>query len=412
MKKVERDLKKYYKNILKHDTSLSEIKEQSGFFNHEKKYHFSFKTLALVCSCFVLVVGATTIGIISSKNGKNNVSPVIPANIQLKNSIVEIKNPANLLILTDENGNISSVKGLNEDGALIVFEENLLNKSFIEGLNIVLNRHIDMGFLLKSNSKWNDFDMNIYSNYNDGNIENLTSDINKYFSSCKIDFNESINVASFTSVEKLGNFKNFEEAYTHFNSYNIEGVITSIDILDDFDLLIKRVSSSLAECKALYEVVNNDDLLNVSDEINRASKNFLNGYYNFFIKEDSSYQVQMNKLLTKKKDLLINRFKNESTYDSELSKVNNCISSLNTWKEMINSSLKDRFDEFHSTLLKIDTLQNQNYKDIMSNEDYMIKYQNYCSEYLKTNLNQYKVGRENIYSTLRQTKKDLISFFE
>lgn len=399
MKKVERDIKKYYKKALKHSTSLEQIKKESCFFDTKKR--MNLKPFAFVCSLsFVAIFSITMIGI--ANNNKQN---KIAISQKLQNAIVEIDASSKIVLTLNKEGKVSSFKSLDEDGALVIFEEKILNKSFSDALTTITQRQIEMGYLVSNESKWNQFSMNVYT-CSQINLDSLKEEMTEYFNKKNVVFDSNLQIEYGEDVSKLG-YNSFSEAYKYFNGFNVMNYTPSLNVLDDLNYLLQNYSNLLAECKTLYDVSHDESINTYYNELKMCGNNLIDGYYNMFIKEDCSYQAGVNKLLNEKKELLKGKKDNNFDYEKKLEKINSSISSLNTWKEWIYSALNSRFSSYSEKVETISKYLDENEKNY-DIEIYENNYIDTLNEYQK----KYKNGTDKIYSTLRNVKNDLISFFK
>lgn len=406
MSKIERKVKKYYKDILKHDTSLDFIKSESCFFD-EKKDKKRFNFLPVFGVSFACL--ATVITIFSFKTFSNNESYSL--NLQnINNAIIEINAPSKIILTIDDNSKVKSFKANDEDGSLIIFDEDLTNKSFSEAMNIIVSRQNEMGYLLKDNSKWNEFELNIYSN-NYYNVSSIKSEFDNYFNNNNIIFDHDFNINYKNDVSSLGVGSNYDEVYNYYNCFNIPNYTPSIDKLDKLNYLLNNYSSFLASIKTLCEFTNDTDIASCYNDLEKNGNSYIDKYYNLFIDENSVYQKRIDKLLNEKKELIKSKSLNSNDLEDKIQSINNNIKSLNTFEEWYFDLLEEKLNKYQEDIINAKNFINENYI-ITNKNNYKEQKENNYYELLNANQSKYKSGRESIYSSLSTIKSDLISFFK
>lgn len=406
MSKIERKVKKYYKDILKHNTSLDFIKSESCFFD-EKKDKKSFNFIPVFGVSFACL--ATVITIFSFKIFSNNESYSL--NLQnINNAIVEINAPSKIILTFDDNSKVSSFKANDEDGSLIIFDEDLTNKSFSEAMNIIVSRQNEMGYLLKNSSKWNEFELNIYSN-NFYNVSNIKSEFDEYFNKNDIIFDNDININYRKDISSLGVGSDYDEVYNYYNCFNIPNYTPSIDKLDKLNYLLNNYSSFLSSIKTLNEFTNDTNITSCYNELQKNGNSYIDKYYNLFIDENSVYQKRIDKLLNEKKELIKSKSLDNNDLEDKIQSINNNINSLNTFEEWYFDLLEEKLNKYQEDIINAKSYINK-YKSITNDNDYKEKNKDNYYELLNANQNKYKSGKEAIYSSLSAVKSELISFFK
>ena len=190
MKDIEKKLRKYYQNNLKHDSKLLSIKEKVSFNKTEitpwyKKKIFVIPASISLCGASSLLV---VLGIVISNNNQQNDIKDI-ANV--KNAIIKMDvNPNDrpginpeVVISVDENGQVCSYYGTNDDGKLITNNESFIGENYWDVMKQIYTTEINTGFLLKGDVKlpYNKVNLNIYSDNGDYG-ENIKQQVIEYLS--------------------------------------------------------------------------------------------------------------------------------------------------------------------------------------------------------------------------------------
>lgn len=354
MSKIEKQIKKYYLDSFKHASQLNNIKSRADLnekttFNFTKVFKFGMGLSIGFASIFGAIVIANSL-----KTSNDN---IIPMTQRIEKAVIQINNGPDVTFTVNENGVVDSIYGNDDDGKLLIYGLDLLNKPYEDVIKTIIDEEIACGYLLKEEKykKYNNLSFKVYDDNSNIDEGEFAQSINSYLTKKSISLNDEIEVEVEEEYESVYpfdgvNFDSFNEFYEELKKYYLDQGDAVSDIVEEFDLLMYYYSSRLAYFETLLE--GSDE--KVKELINNLSvgiNNYLKGFYDLFIGVDSSYQNLYKDLLNEKVNLLINRVDEDFDYDAETSKVEKKIASLESFKEFfMEEGLKPKLDKLNKGL--------------------------------------------------------------
>ena len=202
MKKVKNTIKAYINNNLKHDDQFHVISKRLNLHKSEKEENFSFMKkylkVALPVTLFALIITAALVVILmGNKPGVVTDEPVAVVQMDV--------NPSISFTVDDEN-NVVSVYGENDEGKMIISGEKLVGLKLDEAIEKVITIETETGYLLKGSvsAEENNITISIEANTEEisNNIkENIQNAVSSICDELKIE--EKLEVAKSNLKDKL-----------------------------------------------------------------------------------------------------------------------------------------------------------------------------------------------------------------
>ena len=376
MSKIEKQIKKYYLDSFKHASQLNNIKSRANFTD-EPRFNFS-KILKLgmgLSLSAASILGA--IIITSSINESEN--HIAPMTQRIEKAVVQINTSPTVLFTVDDKGIVDSIYGKDDDGKLLVYGMDVLNQSYEEVIKKIIDEEVACGYLLKDekNKKYNNLSFTIYDDNSNIDANEFALTIQNYLTKKSVVLNEEVEVEVEEDFDKVypyegKDFDSFDSFYEELKEYYLAQGDAVSEIVEEFDAIVYYYSSRLAYYETLF--LENEIVDEIIDVLAVRINNYIEGYYNLFIGENSSYQEQYKVLMDEKMNLLINRTEEDFNYDAEIKKIDKKISSLETLKAFfMDSGLKPKLEKINKELSLINEyLTNFNF-DEMDCEDFSKK---------------------------------------
>lgn len=282
-----------------------------------KKKKYNFKPLILSLSCIIILV--VCIILINQ-----------PTMITSYNAIIIMDVNPSIELIVNEKNEVLSVNGLNDEGKMILCDEEIVGKNLDNALNIIIELEINLGYLTNGTdneitytitSKNKEIIQNIKSKTNDFtnqilNKNNISAKINNLEGYTKeelislvknldptltidkinnLDFDQLINeiIEYHHTVKNLATIK-LEEYYQQFLKYEI--------VLKEKGLIKSAIEKSNELYQEFYELY-----VNLIDELTEAYQSIKENYYNNFISPESDYQKALVELVELKEEYLIQK---------------------------------------------------------------------------------------------------------
>lgn len=418
MKKIEKELKNYYLQSFKHNSQLEQIKRRTSFFEEKetnRKSTFFFKRFAPIL-CATSLVFIVTIGVVAiSNNNPSSNSVISPISNRLKKSIVKIDSNPSITFTLNEEGIVTSIYGDNYDGKLILYEEDLVNKSYEEVIQTIIDREVECGYLLKNNNKYNKLNLKVYNDQN-SSLDELEESIETYLDSKNIELTGDINVEETNNYEELlSSIYSYEkDKCTTFNEYYnlLENYYTSegnavSEIVEEFTQISYYYLDKLSYFKTIVDTINDATLYSYYCDLEQRINTYLNGYYNNFVDEVSSYNSIYKTLLEEKVALLENRIEEGFNLEKQEKIINECLEALEIFKQYVfDGILKPKLEKLNVQLEKIyNYVEKLNIKNFDKNT-----YENNFQEMKDNHNKKYNLNIAN--ETIGKIKQQLIEFFK
>lgn len=260
-------------------------------------------------------------------------------------SFVKMDLNPSITLVVDENNKVVSVNGENNEGQMIVVDENIEGKTLEEAIEIILTIENQTGYLVSGNATIDDNKVSISVSVDDEKIKDnmekrISETVNRVYDELNVngtltyvetsikDLKEELIKYNAYAQEKIDSM-NFEQVYDELKiNYQEAAVMYSQEIIDlynqakiyefkiaESDFTVKMIKDLGGIQAALLEGVfkayefSMDALKSGIDALNDAR-------YNHFIKEDSLYQQANDELLLYKSEVI--KFKNELAVNENL----------------------------------------------------------------------------------------------
>ena len=327
MKKIEKRFKDYMEKQIPVKNSYQDIVKRIDFEEGEKNMNKK-KLIPLICGGATVAVVACVaiVGMGLNKPGKDPKAK----------GIVSIDvNPSIELVVNDENV-VMSINGLNEDGKMIIVDEEIVGKTLDEAVEIIITLEKETGFLTSGRVEASENEIKISVNAdNDEAINELESKIRTTIGTVcdELKINESI-----TKIEKY-NRQILEEKVIEIDP-TLEGKVSEMtyeELLDVINLHhLEMVDIYSQKLEELYIDAKNSEISFVEKESIQNTINNMDSIYQSFLESYSNLVTSLKSisenLETMRYDLLIDP---ESSYQSAVVEVNNKKSELNALKQEI-----------------------------------------------------------------------------
>ncbi len=244
---------------------------------------------------------------------------LVGCNKEEKNKRVTLKVNPEIEFIVDDKNNITSVTGLNNEGKIILVDENIVGKSLEEGIDIVLKLEHDLGYLINVDGSLKiefscDFEKldNKIKDYINQSIEKLdvkaTIEEIKALTKQEIEeivkeFDNTIDTAKLSYEEllvKLNEFRNETKELVTVELVELYNLFKNTNIEFKDKELTKNIIDNLDEKYQQY--YNNFDL--IFNTLNETKEKLLNKQYEMFVSEESAYQQAYKKVLEYKTEIL------------------------------------------------------------------------------------------------------------
>lgn len=343
MKNIKKLINNYYNHNYNHDTDIDLIKDKADISKKRTGGLLLFmktKKLAILSTAvFIAVIGAIVIGCSLNNNNKQQET--------VKDTVITLDLNPSIQITVDENGNVSSVYGNNDEGKMIIIDiqNELVGKKYDYALDLIIEAETECGFFVKatSNEEYNNLKITIDTEASEQQINAIEQEIKTHVEEKLTELDVIIkdkittvkNNTKDALVEKLLsldetlnkdelNEKTHEELVKLIAAYNIERINFPTEDLVNMYNNFKEYEISIAESRIFQNFVTTSSALNEAI-INNYNKLFnlvqeaLNSlkasYEEVFINEESSYNKAYNEVLEAKAEVLALRSEVEALED-------------------------------------------------------------------------------------------------
>ena len=344
MRNVKKLINKYYDDTYNHDIDLNDLKEKANINKKNNKggiiLFMKTKKLAIISTAvFFLAITAIVIGCSLNNNQKND--PVV------KDAVITLDLNPSIEITIDENGNVSSVYGNNDEGKMIIIDikDEIIGKEYKKALDVIIEAETECGFFVKatSNEDYNNLTITIDSGAVEHDMIAMRDYVKAHIESKLIALNveveNKINVVKNNSKDALINKlleldpsltkdelndKSHKELINLISAYHIERINFPTDAIEEMYNNFKEYELNIAETRIFKSFVSsssslNDVIINNYDNLYNLTQQALASlkltYEEVFISEESAYVKAYNKLLETKKKVLDLRTEVENLED-------------------------------------------------------------------------------------------------
>ena len=363
-------------------------------------------------------------------------------------AIIQIDVNPSIEFIVDENDKVLSVKGLNDDGKLIITDEKFEDLALKDAINKLLNLEEKTNFLSKTN---NNVTVTLTTENKDVE-EVLTNKVNKALKKAQgnLSVNIEIKYNESKSIKELKNYVNdieiiknveelqyselielvrkYHEEVRMLDSIELENLYleSKIDYLeelkeDKINELVNELDDSYIEQKNSYY-----ELYNLIKEVHIELQHTYEGLY---VKADSPYKQALRELEDVKKQITIQEkvveearngesllilIKEEAYLETLKTNYEICLKSLKYQEELASEAYKyvyDKLEELLKKLEKVKTELPQSIRDIKISDiiDTEEKEQKYEKDIKNTFTSKYQEDIDNIRKEILERKESLIN---
>lgn len=422
MKNIKKLINNYYNHNYDHNTDIDLIKDKADISNKRTGGLLLFmktKKLAILSTAvFIAVIGAIVIGCSLNNNNKQQET--------VKDTVITLDLNPSIQITVDENGNVSSVYGNNDEGKMIIIDiqNELVGKKYDYALDLIIEAETDCGFFVKasSNKEYNNLKITIDTEASEQQINAIEQEIKNHVEEklTELDviikdkittvknntkdalINKLLELDETLNKDEL-NEKTHEELVKLIAAYNIERINFPTEDLVNMYNNFKEYEINIAESRIFQNFVTTSSALNEAiinnynklfNLVQEALTSLKSSYEEVFINEESSYNKAYNEVLAAKAEVLALRSEVEALEDglektlklAELSAKETALltaeSGLQFAKQAAESALNFVTTTINQALAQLDSY-------IMSTED-LENLMNQKADELSTKLNQEK----------------------
>ena len=332
MSKIEKEIKSYFEDVLKHDDQYESIVKKANLQKHEKKEKkeiFNFMKMKnifrFVLPCVAIVVIAV-VAIILITNNKN------PAVEREESAVVQLNVNPSISFVVDEDGTVISVYGENDEGKMIVSGEVFIDLSIEQAIKKIIELENKTGYLVSGNvgDEENQISVSI-----EGNSEELINLLNEKVHNTvtiicdELNIKENLEIVKTKAKESLvdraleldptlskeeAEKMNSQELLKYITACQIEKVSIPTEDLEELYNFYKLQEIKLIEKEETKVVIDGLDLTYQSLKMSynqmyntliEAQKTMNDSYVEWFIKEDSAYQCALRAYQEAKTKVLV-----------------------------------------------------------------------------------------------------------
>ena len=323
MKKTEKQFKKYMQKNVTPKYTFQDVALKIDLDGGEKKMK-NKKLIPILGGCLslLLVGGICAIAL----GNKPNVEPKAKA-------VVSIDVNPGIELVVDDNNKVISLTGTNEDGKMILIDEEIVNKSLDEAIEIIISIEKETGFLISGrvNEGENEIKVSV-----SGESQEIINEVNNSVkNSISLICDELHIKETITEVEKYGRDvlekrvieidPTLEEKVKDMSHEELLNVI-KIHHLETSDVYSQKLEELYLESK------NNKICFSEKESIQNVITS-MDGLYQSFLTNYSEMVTSLNKLSEKLEELRYTLLIDpESSYIDALNKVENAKLELNALK--------------------------------------------------------------------------------
>ncbi len=329
MKKAEKEIRKDLRNELfdiEPDDALEDKVFSKVALQPSTKSTTPFKRYIPVLTCSLCFVLLCVIGIIVG-----NVMHSRRIEKQDYQAIVQVDVNPSIEMVVDKNKQVLSVRGLNDEGKMIIEGEMIIGKTVDEAVDTIIRIETELGYLIV-NGKDNQIKVTV-SAKTDEIYQEVSTNIEQIVTSAceKMNIKATIDQVKGYAIDELKKLamelnptltKEEIDAFTYDQLVNVVKLyqlevldLTSVK-LEELYKKAKQYDIQFTEKEAVKDAVDGLDgayqkMIAIYDDIyfqfNQAYQSMQDTYQQYFISETSSYQQAVKKLAQKKNELIVQR---------------------------------------------------------------------------------------------------------
>lgn len=362
MKKVKNRITAYINENLKHEDQFDSIKNKLNLQKKKKMENYSYmrnsRVLKITLSCMLVIIAVVVAATVLGR------SPILTTESKPA-AVIQLDVNPSVSLVVDENEVVLSVYGENDEGKMIINDEEIVGLKLTEAIQKIITIESETGYLLKGNVSVtkNNISISIEAKTDEiaEKVQNkVSSTINKVCNELNIEENlEIIKTASKeqlvkrameldpTLTEEEANAMSIEELVAYISACQLEKIDIPTEEIEKLYDRIKKQEIQLVEKEASKVVIDGLDstyqfLIDNYDELYNGlinAQNALNeAYVKYFINEDSTYQKALREYQNKKLEVL--KLENEISQMEESVEKDIQLGILQSKKMALESQLK------------------------------------------------------------------------
>lgn len=326
MNQFEKQIRSKFKNEMKENSEprkelYDQVSERVGVIpsrNTQKKYKRWLQVLA-PCVCLMIMVTIVMAIVVGKKP------------VEAHQAIVQVDVNPSIEMVVDENNQVVSIRGLNDEGKMIIEGEAIVGKSLDEAVETIIRLETQMGYLLV-NVTDNEITVTI-SAENDQLIQQMQEKTKSYIANAceKVNVQAKINEVKGYVIEELQTLaKTLDPTLTEEEIQNLtyDQLIHVVELyhlevanlasikLEEMYQQVKAQEIRLAEKEATKQAVDQLEAIyqtsitaydTIYQTLTETYQSLQEVYYEYFVSDASSYQNALDHLATKKAELLKQR---------------------------------------------------------------------------------------------------------
>lgn len=320
-KKIKTNLKKELTDTQPSATLENRVFDELNIKRQKKQFPFRKWVPALTCCICVAIIAVVSL-IVSSSNGKR------PG---VYNAIVQVDVNPSIEMVVDENNQVLSVRGLNDEGKMILEGEAFVGKNLDEVVGTIISIETELGYLIVGKDD-NKVSVTV-SAETDKIYEKINTSVSKTITKVCQELNLSTNIEKFkgyaideikelakeldpTLTDEEIESLNYSQLVNVVKLYHLEVADLASIKLEELYRQAKEYNISFVEKEAVKEAVDNlgiayktmISLYDIAyDQLLEAYEYVQNKYKAYFIDNDSIYAKALKSLVKEKEDLIIQR---------------------------------------------------------------------------------------------------------
>lgn len=376
MNQFEKQIRSKFKNEMKENSEprkelYNQVSERVGVIpsgKTQKKYKKWLQVLA-PCVCLMIMVTIVMAIVVGKKP------------VEAHQTIVQVDVNPSIEMIVDENNQVVSIRGLNDEGKMIIEGETIVGKSLDEAVETIIRLETQMGYLLVSATD-NEVTITI-SAQNDRLVQQMQEKTKSYIANAceKVNVQAKINEVKGYVIEELQTLaKTLDPTLTEEEIQNLtyDQLIHVVELyhlevanlasvkLEEMYRQVKAQEIRLAEKEATKQAVDQLEAIyqtsiiaydTIYQTLTEAYQSLQEVYYEYFISDASSYQSALDHLATKKAELLKQR-----AYVASLPEDIDVLTRVKETAQL--SYLEAEYASLEVTLTSAEQLANQAYQTV------------------------------------------------
>ncbi len=340
MNNLKQKINSTYHQAYEHENNLDELKQKLNILpKKERNLSMKTKKLFILSTCSLILIAAVIVLGCSLNKDK--------ANVAVKDSVITMEINPSISLTIDEKGIVTSVYGNNDEGKMILLDEEnqIIGQEAKLAINKILEIEVNCGYFVQNTDEeqYNNLkitvDCELNTNELNAMVEELKTNVTTKLNELNVNVNEKLAIVKNNTKEQLVNIAvsldptlTIEAANELSNKQLLAKITASYLELNELPTKelenmynqFKEYELNLAESTFFKAILSTSSSINTTI-INTYNNLYINGnealsslktaYYDAFIAEDSNYQQAYNRILELKAEVLRLRTEVEALED-------------------------------------------------------------------------------------------------